>query len=367
MTKVAVVAHGALKGNKLFSPEFGRDNSLDRFCLLRESLWAQGYGCGTLDTFLPASVDVLIFHDLHVELESVLHLVKANPEVQLIYIPNEPSIISPMHHESILIELPVDAILTWNDSIAGKYPHVVKCNIGEPCIMKESIPSTPFSARKFICCINSNKSSSASNSLYGERLQAIEFFSSKPCGLDLYGMGWKTSLLPYVKATYRGPCDSKKTVLQSYKFSVCFENVNGLFGLITEKIFDCFAAGTVPIYYGAPNIDKYIPESCYVDFNKFQDYEALYAYLRGMSEDDHKGYLHAAKQFIESPAYHEFTSSQYVGVVIEQLRRLEAKRPIKRSVWKLKRKIAALILRCPSFYSEIRRFRRMILDLIKIV
>ena len=367
MRKVAVVAHGGLKANRLFSPEAGRDNSLERFRLLSESLRAHGYICGTLDTFPNASVDVLICHDLHTELESLLRVIKANPKVRVVYIANEPSIISPMHHHSILPELPVDAVLSWNDRIAGKHPKVVKCNYGEPCITVDSIPCIPYSDRKFISCINSNKTSKSSNSLYAERLKAIEFFSNRPCGMGLYGRGWDVSGLPYVRTSYRGGCDRKIDVLQSYLFSIAFENVRGMCGLITEKILDCFAAGTVPIYYGSPNIGHYIPESCYVDFGKFHDYEELYSYLNEMSEGEHRGYLDAARRFIESPAYHQFTSRRYVEVVMGQLHQLEARQRPNRSVWAVKRQIIALLLRCPTLFSEPRKFRRIILGLIKVI
>ena len=34
-------------------------------------------------------------------------------------------------------------------------------------------------------------------------------------------------------------------------------------GYITEKIFDSFFAGVVPIYWGAENITDYVPKSLY--------------------------------------------------------------------------------------------------------
>jgi hypothetical protein len=41
--------------------------------------------------------------------------------------------------------------------------------------------------------------------------------------------------------------DSKKNTLEKYKFSICYENARDIPGYITEKIFDCFFAGCVPI------------------------------------------------------------------------------------------------------------------------
>lgn len=271
-----------------------------------------------------------------------------------------------MHDETILPKLPVDCILTWNDNIANQLPYIIKCNIGQPRIIATTIPVIPFADRKLISCIYSNKSSHAKNSLYSERLRSIASFNSKAHNIDLYGIGWETSNLPYIQASYRGSCKSKKAVLQLYKFSITFENVAGLPGLITEKIFDCFAAGTVPIYYGAPNVQDYIPSSCFVDFRRLRDYDELYSYLISMTEEEYQGYLDAARQFIESPAYFEFTSTRYVEVVMNQLQRLETLPPTTRSVMSMKWYILGLMFRCHSFVTEFRRFRHLIWDMVTV-
>lgn len=46
----------------------------------------------------------------------------------------------------------------------------------------------------------------------------------------------------------------KEEALADYMFSVAIENMDNWF---TEKLLDCFLAGTVPIYYGTPNIGKW--------------------------------------------------------------------------------------------------------------
>jgi hypothetical protein len=49
---------------------------------------------------------------------------------------------------------------------------------------------------------------------------------------------------------------------------------------VTEKIFDAFRAGTVPIYLGAPNVSEFVPENSYIDANAFRDAEDLASYLQ---------------------------------------------------------------------------------------
>jgi hypothetical protein len=48
---------------------------------------------------------------------------------------------------------------------------------------------------------------------------------------------------------------SKLEALKDYRFSVTIENDNHS-GYYTEKITDCFATGTIPIYWGDPSIGK---------------------------------------------------------------------------------------------------------------
>ena len=171
LTNVAIIAHGNLQANRLFDPASSRDSILERFYLLRNELQSAGMVCQTADMYMPHEIDVLIFHDMLNELGTILKTIKANPFVQLIYVPNEPAFVAPMHDEKILPQLPVDAVLTWNDRIAGKFLHVIKCNIGQPVIDSESIPNLPFTNKKFICSIFANKPSGAPDSLFAERIQ----------------------------------------------------------------------------------------------------------------------------------------------------------------------------------------------------
>ncbi|WP_226896450.1 glycosyltransferase family 10 domain-containing protein [Poseidonibacter ostreae] len=58
-------------------------------------------------------------------------------------------------------------------------------------------------------------------------------------------------------------------------------------GYITEKIFDSFFAGCVPVYLGADNITEHIPKECFIDKREFDTYEKLYKYLKNMSDEEY--------------------------------------------------------------------------------
>lgn len=54
----------------------------------------------------------------------------------------------------------------------------------------------------------------------------------------------------------RNPWPDKSETILPYMFSIVIEN-DSYKTYFTEKLTDCFAAGTIPLYWGAPDIDQY--------------------------------------------------------------------------------------------------------------
>lgn len=74
--------------------------------------------------------------------------------------------------------------------------------------------------------------------------------------------------------------NDKIEFLSGYKFSLCFENVSHL-GYCTEKLPQSFAANTVPIYWGDPNVGKYFNEKAFINLHNFSTVnEAISEILR---------------------------------------------------------------------------------------
>jgi len=353
--------------NRMFDLSAARDNAIERFVESCGLLTRKGFVCNTIDLCDQKSIDVVIFYGISSELRWLIQTVKSNPGVKLINIPIEPPVVAPMHDELILSSMPFDRILVWNDDLAEKGDPFVKANIGEAVIHAELIPSVSFHAKKFLCAICSSKLILHKNGIYEERFRAFEFFSSKPEGMDLFGVGWEGSTLPFVKASYRGICATKMDVLRNYKFSICFENAKGYPGLITEKIFDCFAAGTVPIYYGAPNVQDYIPKECFIDFQEFRSYEELYQLLTTMTEVEYQSYLDAVKAFIATPEYYEFTSKRYAEVVLEQIQSVMNESKLNRTVLDFKWPLFRIAFSHPVlFLKNLKKCRRFLFDLLMV-
>ena len=200
-------------------------------------------------------------------------------------------------------------------------------------------------SRGFLCMINANKLPAIEHQeLYTQRLRAVEFFHGFR-EIDLYGKGWDRmphrlgkTWVPWtarllgravwearqrhrpdptyaaVQAASRGPVASKAETLGQYTFAICFENMI-LEGWITEKIFDCFYAGCVPVYWGAPDVTESIPTEAFIDMRQFSGFDELRRFLHAQSPAAITRYREAARAFIESPAYDHFRPGAFADTV----------------------------------------------------
>tara|TARA_A100001015_G_C14889139_1_gene671652 strand:- start:205 stop:1098 length:894 start_codon:yes stop_codon:yes gene_type:complete len=174
---------------------------------------------------------------------------------------------------------------------------------------------TSYQEKKLLCIIAYNKSSNTVGELYSERLKAINHFSSRLMGdFDLYGFGWDSSF-----PAYKGSVANKIETLSGYKFSIVFENISNAKGWVTEKIFDCFKAGVIPVYYGAPDICQYIPNNCFIDFREFSSYYDLEEYLLSFSKKEYDAYLSSINEYLESDSYKEYLPNNFVELLANEI------------------------------------------------
>lgn len=161
--------------------------------------------------------------------------------------------------------------------------------------------------------------------IYVDRIEAIRYFS-RYSDFNLYGMGWDRPIrgfsYDYHKAAikvYKGsiPADvrRKREVMNGFKFAICFENC-AFPGYVTEKIFDCFLAGCIPVYFGAPDISDFVPLPTFIDYRQFGNYADLDRFLRGMTEVQARSYLDAAREFLASPAFDKLTVDYFVNDIL---------------------------------------------------
>ena len=124
-----------------------------------------------------------------------------------------------------------------------------------------------------------------------------------------------------IKRLFKGaiPPLEKNSYQQKYNFSICYENTKHINGCISERIFDSFASSNVPIYLGAPDIKKWIPENCFIDKRNFKSYKQLYEYIKHMPYAEYRGYIEAIKKFLNSKEINIFRTATYSTKIAEQI------------------------------------------------
>ncbi|OFZ65884.1 MAG: hypothetical protein A2V79_06815 [Betaproteobacteria bacterium RBG_16_56_24] len=145
-------------------------------------------------------------------------------------------------------------------------------------------------------------------SLLDRRLETVEYFAGKK-DFGLYGSGWgDLSELPsacanrlkdVIKDQYLGQCDNKLETISGYRFSICFENM-AFAGYVTEKIVDCFVAGTVPLYLGAPDIEKIVPAESFIDMRNFSSFGQVDDYMNSMKKHDAIKMVEAGRDYLRT-------------------------------------------------------------------
>jgi hypothetical protein len=187
--------------------------------------------------------------------------------------------------------------------------------------MLTDIPS--FEEKKLCVMVSgSDRTVDKENKLYSERIKMCEFFETKPEGnFDIYGRAWHRRPWRDYKGRIPGTHSGKEKIktLSKYRFCICFENTKNIYGYITEKIFNCFAAGCVPIYWGAENIEDYIPKTCFIDFRDFASREHLYQFIKNMSKETYEQYLNNIRCFIDSPEARVFSPEYFEEMFYEAI------------------------------------------------
>lgn len=227
-----------------------------------------------------------------------------------------------------------EKIFTYDDSLIDNKKYL---KINYAFSFPETISKDLTRKEKLCTLIAGNKKVNHHLSLYGERVNAIRWFEKyHPEAFEFYGVGWNEYVFPNIKfvkilnrirplkkflapsfVSYRGQVERKRDVLGKYRFAICYENVKNIPGYITEKIFDCFFAGSVPVYLGADNITNHIPSECFIDKRDYGSYEELYDYLHGMSDETYLSYLENIGSFLKSDRSYPFTCEYFAKTIID--------------------------------------------------
>ncbi len=322
---------GQFGNNAIFdlSHPWNRDNCFQPYYLLRECLKRHGIQIDTPDI----NGNKSIAFELHMDVRSI------NESLPCYLLMLETPQVCPKNG------IPSNwasyrKVFTWRDDLVDG-DRFIKINFPNP-IVKPEVDGWGKRDR-FCCLISGNRTLAVRDEriLYAERVKAIRWFEHHaPQDFDLYGVGWDIPVVPaglsgkllrrfwlglsrFVKLhpfpSYRGRVQHKRQVLQRTRYSICYENVRDLPGYITEKIFDSFFSGCVPVYWGASNVTDYIPADCFIDRRKFSDTEAVYRHLKSISEEEFRGYQQRIAAFLASDAARPFSSESVAETIVNTI------------------------------------------------
>ena len=289
------------------NPIFNRDGCLEVLYRLREVARKQGFeilqanDLNHLDEF-----EYLIVFDVF--LDQLPLLEKYPPEKKILFLWEPPSVIPENYnvgnHRSF------SKVITWNDALVdGKKYLKFRYPVLRPMIAE----AVPFESKKLCTLIACNKDSSYPGELYSERRYLIQFYeNSYSEGFSLFGKWWPETL-----RTYQGSIDKKVDCLKSFRFCYAYENIRGIPGYITEKIFDCFQAAAVPIYWGAPNISDEIPKNCYISREGFPSDYTLYSYLKNMDEATYAEYQRNIRSYLQSEKAKVYSQEHFINLFMK--------------------------------------------------
>jgi alpha(1,3/1,4) fucosyltransferase len=204
-------------------------------------------------------------------------------------------------------------VFTWNDALVDGKTHFKMFYPSKQDFIA-NIP--PFHEKKLCTLVASDLSSHHKNELYSERKASIRFFEQAgEAGFEFYGRKWDPALFK----SYRGAPEDKIGTIKHYRFCICYENMKDTPGYITEKIFDCFAAGVIPVYWGASNVQDYIPPECFIDRRKFASMEKLYTFMKAMTEEEHAGYIDRIKAYLVSEKSQLFSQEHFLEIFCDAM------------------------------------------------
>jgi glycosyltransferase involved in cell wall biosynthesis len=148
-----------------------------------------------------------------------------------------------------------DKVLGWHESLYNlpnfKFKPITE--ISQWSLLPIELDITQFQVynkTKKTSFITSNKSMVKGHQF---RLDCLTEIQKQKLNVDAFGRGIN-------------PINSKLEGLKDYQFSIAMENAK-MKNYFTEKLLDCMLAGTIPIYYGCPNIEEWFNPEGIISFD----------------------------------------------------------------------------------------------------
>ena len=167
----------------------------------------------------------------------------------------EPPSVNPNGYNQVVnLKDKFDLVFTYSQELIKSDPDKFKWYPHSGCWVKDEDIKV-YDKTKLLSIIASNKNQTVGHKL---RHEVIKEFGDH---MDIFGRGINN--LPY-----------KADGLSPYMFSIIIENIK-YDDYFTEKIIDCFATGTIPIYWGTPKVNDFFDSKGIIHFNSVEELNGI--------------------------------------------------------------------------------------------
>ena len=207
-------------------------------------------------------------------------------------------------------------VITWNPRFYENYRAVINMKLvmgvlgcNAPGLFDD--PVTWDRKIHGVCILNNMYGTGRLGDIYWLRNEVMQNLGGK-----LASHVWCTKR--WGGACYQGAVDSpyhhshpnQLRKISEYKFCLALESSYHSFwtsGFVTERILNCFRAGTIPIYMGAYDIERYVPTDLFIDFRKYwpslnvnRDYDQLTRDLETFPKDKYEDMVGRAREWVKT-------------------------------------------------------------------
>ena len=130
-------------------------------------------------------------------------------------------------------------------------------------------------------------------------LHTLERYKRVDCAGILYNNMPGGETVPYDPSG-----EGKLAFIRGSKFSIAAESCE-LESFVTEKLVHAWLAGTVPIYFGAPDIGKWFNPAAFIDAHNYATLDELLAEVKRLDQDEDAWYQMVCQPLFREPNHFE--------------------------------------------------------------
>lgn len=258
--------------------------------------WIRGYADGEIK--LDFKIPTVFSHDFMFTSKDVLN--RFEKKIGLIF---ESQSIIPYVYEKLDSVIPnFDIVFTHSSRLLNKFPNTrwipgggiwIGGQVNEKLLGGSGGEIKVYDKTKLCSIVSSNKKMCK---LHEFRILAANLAKMTRPEIDIFGT---------IDGKWVPIIDS----LKDYRFSIVVENRIDE-GYFTEKILNCFATGTIPIYFGATFINDYFNGDGIINFSSAEE---LIDIINNISEEEYNKRLYAVKQNLDIARFNFNMIEDYIA------------------------------------------------------